>query len=98
VKEKEWFTIRVAIADASGNVVPLNGTQIYIGLIPLGQDTPVNAYLRGDRFVDTRNGVAEFTLAVDKKGTYRLRARSDYLPKNLGPFGPELFSNTFEVR
>lgn len=98
VKEKEWFTIRVAIADASGNVVPLNGTQIYIGLIPLGQDTPVNAYLRGDRFVDTQNGVAEFTLAVDKKGTYRLRARSDFLPKNLGPFGPELFSNTFEVR
>jgi hypothetical protein len=98
VNEKEWFTVRVAIVDASGNVVPLNGTQIYIGLVPVGQDTPVNAYLRGDRFVDTQNGVAEFTLAVDKKGTYRLRARSDYMPKNLGPFGPELFSNTFEVQ
>jgi hypothetical protein len=93
----EWFTVEVAILDASGNVVPLNGTQIYLGLWPEGSDVPDNTRLAGDRFVDTNNGVAVFNLYITEPGRYRFMARSDYLPKNLGPFGPELFSNTFEV-
>jgi hypothetical protein len=84
--------------DASGNVVPLNGTEIYIGLLEVGEDHPLNGHLMGDRFEDTQAGTSTFNLAVDRKGTYHLLARSDYLPKNLGPYGPELFSNTFQVR
>jgi len=98
VRVKEWFTVVVAIVDVNGNVVPLNGTQIYLGLFRAGASTPDNDELAGDRFVDTRNGVATFNLFVTDEGTWRFRALSDYLPKDLGPYGPELFSNTFEVR
>jgi Big-like domain-containing protein len=94
----QWFDMEVAIVDANGNIVPLNGTQVYVGLFELGDDHPNNGQLAGDRFVDTRNGVATFRLYVKKRGSFRFLARSDYLPKNLGPYGPELFSNTFEVR
>jgi adhesin/invasin len=98
VRVKEWFTVEVAIVDADGNVVPLDGTQIYMGLFRAGAGSPDNDELAGDRFVDTRNGVATFNLFVTDEGTWRFLARSDYLPKDLGPYGPELFSNTFEVR
>ena len=98
MRVKEWFTVEVAILDANNNVVPLNGTQIYLGLFRDGASTPDNDELAGDRFVDTRNGVATFNLFVTDEGTWRFRALSDYLPKNLGPYGPVLFSNTFEVR
>jgi hypothetical protein len=94
----EWFTMKVAILDKSGNIVPLNGTLIYVGLWRDGSDTPNNNLLAGDRFVDTQNGVATFNLYIKEPGRYRFSARSDYLPKELGPFGPELFSNVFEVR
>lgn len=97
VRVNEWFSMEVAILDASGNVVPLDGTQIYVGLWPEGSDVPDNTRLAGDRFVDTNNGVAGFNLYITERGRYRFMARSDYLPKNLGPYGPELFSNTFEV-
>jgi Bacterial Ig-like domain (group 1) len=97
VREDEWFTVEVAITDAYGNVVPLNGTEIYLGLWETGDDHPTNGRLAGDRFEDTVNGVATFRLYVNEEGTYRLNARSDYLPKHLGPYGPELFSNSFEV-
>ena len=97
VREEEWFTIEVAIVDASGNVVPLDGTEIYLGLFELGDDHPTNGRLQGDRFEDTINGVATFRLYVDHEGSYRFLARSDYLPKHLGPNGPELFSNVFQV-
>lgn len=98
VQKDEWFTIEVAIVDASGNVVPLNGTEVYLGLWEQGDDGPSNNRLAGDRFEDTRNGVATFRLYVKNEGTYRFMARSDYLPKHLGPYGPELFSNFFQVR
>jgi hypothetical protein len=98
VREREWFTVEVAILDKSGNVVPLNGTEIYLGLWEIGDDHPSNDLLAGDRFEDTVNGIAVFNLYVIKKGSFRFMARSDYLPKHLGPYGPELFSNTFEVR
>jgi len=97
VQEDEWFTVEVAIVDASGNIVPLNGTEVYLGLFELGDDHPTNGRLAGDRFEDTVNGVATFRLYVDHEGTYRLLARSDYLPKHLGPYGPELFSEPFNV-
>ncbi|HEX5576288.1 MAG TPA: Ig-like domain-containing protein, partial [Gemmatimonadales bacterium] len=93
----QWFSMEVAILDASGNVVPLNRTQIYVGLWPERSDVPDNTRLAGDRFVDTNSGVAVFNLYITERGRYRFMARSDYLPKNLGPYGPELFSNTFEV-
>ena len=51
----------MAILDASGNVVPLNGTQIYLGLFSWN-GTLDNDELAGDRFVDTQNGVATFDL------------------------------------
>jgi hypothetical protein len=97
VRKGEWFTIEVAIVDASGNVVPLDGTQVYVGLWRQGNDFPSNQYLAGDRFVDTRNGIAVFNLYVTDEGNYRFKARSDYLPKHLGPYGPELFSDAFSV-
>jgi hypothetical protein len=97
VEEDEWFTIKVAIVDAAGNVVPLTGTEIYLGLFEEGDDTPTNTHLMGDRFEDTQDGVAVFNLSIKEEGRYRFLARSDYLPKELGPYGPELFSNVFEV-
>jgi hypothetical protein len=94
----EWFTLEVALLDKAGNIVPLDGIQIYLGLWPEGASVPDNNRFAGDRFVDTVNGVAVFNLFVKQSGNYRFMARSDFLPKNLGPFGPELFSNTFQVR
>jgi adhesin/invasin len=97
VREGEWFRIEVAIMDASGRVVPLDGTQVYVGLWREGEDHPSNQWLAGDRFVYTVNGIAVFDLYVHDEGTYRFKARSDYLPKHLGPYGPELFSDAFTV-
>jgi hypothetical protein len=97
VDEGERFTIQVAIVDAAGNIVPLTGTEIYVSLWREGNDFPSNTLLSGDRFRDTQNGVAVFDLAVTEEGRYRFMARSDELPKHLGPYGPELFSNSFEV-
>jgi hypothetical protein len=99
VRVGEWFTVEVAIVDASGNIVPLDGTEVYLGLWEQGDpNPPSNNHLAGDRFEDTVNGVATFNLYVTNDGTYRLKARSDYLPKHLGLYGPELFSDVFEVR
>jgi hypothetical protein len=98
VRVGEWFTVEVAIVDASGNIVPLDGTEVYLGLWEEGDpNPPSNNLLAGDRFEDTVNGIATFNLYVTNAGTYRLKARSDYLPQHLGPYGPELFSRTFEV-
>jgi hypothetical protein len=94
----EWFRVEVALLDKAGKIVPLDGIQIYLGLWPTGSSVPDNTRLAGDRFVDTKNGVAVFNLYIKQSGGYRFTARSDFLPKNLGPFGPELFSNTFQVR
>jgi hypothetical protein len=60
VKEKQFFTVQVAIMDASGNVVPLNGTEIYIGLLEVGEDHPLIGHLMGDRFEDTQGGMSTF--------------------------------------
>jgi adhesin/invasin len=95
----EFFTVEVALVDGDGNLVPISGIEIYLGLFPQGSSDPDNTRLLGDRFRDTENGIATFNLAVNRNGTYRFRALSDELPF-LGPHGPEpyLFSETFQVR
>jgi hypothetical protein len=99
VSRNESFRVEVAIVDVNGNVVPLNGIEIYVGLFREGSDEPVNAALVGDRFRDTQNGIAVFNLSITDTGRYRIRALSDELPE-LGPHGPEpwLYSGPFEVR
>lgn len=98
VDENEEFTVKVAMVDEDGNIVPRSGVEIYLGLFREGSDTPSNSRLSGDRFRDTENGVATFTLRVTDSDRYRFRALSDELPE-LGPYGPEpfLFSRLFEV-
>lgn len=98
VKAGENFRVEVALVDAAGDVVPLNGIVVYLGLFEDGRATPTNKHLRGERFEDTEAGVAALDLAVGKPGRYRLRALTDELPE-LGPHGPEpyLFSEVFEV-
>jgi hypothetical protein len=101
VQKKELQTLRVAMVDAAGNVVPLSGIEIYLGLFRRGEDneySPNNDLLVGERFATTENGVATFQLGVSKVGTYRFRALSDDLPE-VGPHGPEpfLFSESFNV-
>jgi adhesin/invasin len=99
VSTGERFRVEVALVDAEGNVVPLSGILMYVGLFPEGSDVPVNRRLLGNRFRDTDNGVAVFDdLGVTQKGRYRLRVLTDQLPA-LGPHGPEpyLFSLLFEV-
>jgi hypothetical protein len=99
VRRDDRFTVEVAMVDVAGNVVPLSGIVIYLGLFDQAIDITVNKRLEGNRFVATRDGVATFDgLAVTKKGTYRFRALSDQLPE-LGPHGPEpfLFSVPFDV-
>lgn len=99
VRKDESFSVQVALVDSDGDVVPLSGIVIYLGLFREGQDVPNNDPLVGERFVATVDGVSTYNLQVDKKGKYRLRALTDDLPE-LGPHGPEpfLFSDLFEVK
>ncbi len=99
VRKNESFSVQVALVDVNGDVVPLSGIVIYLGLFREGQDVPNNDPLVGERFVATVDGVSTYNLQVDKKGKYRLRALTDDLPE-LGPHGPEpfLFSDLFEVK
>ena len=97
---REWnsFRVEVALVDDHGDVVPLSGVFVYLGLFRKGKDVPVNKRLHGERFANTRNGIATFDISIDHKGTYRLRALTDDLPE-LGPHGPEpyLYSDDFEI-
>jgi hypothetical protein len=99
VNRNQDFRVEVAIADAAGNVVPLNGIQIYVGVFREGNEVPSNAVVVGNRFKDTQNGIAVFNLRITDPDRYRMRALTDELPE-LGPHGPEpwLFSGLFEVR
>jgi Big-like domain-containing protein len=101
VKANERQILQVAMVDTAGNVVPLSGIEIYLGLFHItrnGQEAATNDRLLGDRFARTENGVATFSLGVNKVGSYRFRALSDDLPE-VGPHGPEpfLFSRPFNV-
>ncbi len=91
--KNQTFTMQVALADAAGNVVPLNGVVIYVDLFRAGHDHPSNNLALGDRFRETENGAAVFDLRVteDERG-YRFRALSDDLPQ-LGA----VFSREFDV-
>ena len=93
------FTVRVALVDAAGNIVPLSGVFVYLGLFREGNDTPSNDFLEGEKFEDTTNGVAEFDIQVQQAGAWRLRALTDDLPSHQ-PHGPEpyLFSQVFTVQ
>jgi len=92
------FRVEVALVDEDGDVVPLSGVFVYIGLFRQGSDVPVNKRLHGDRFANTEDGIASFDISIDHKGTYRLRALTDDLPE-LGPHGPEpyLYSDYFDI-
>jgi hypothetical protein len=99
VKKGERFTVEVAMVDAGGNLVPLSGITITLGLFKQGNEDPSNKEFDGNREVDTQDGIATFPdLAVKKEGVYRLRAVTEDLPQ-LGPLGPEppLFSGAFVV-
>jgi hypothetical protein len=98
VRRGESFRVEVALVDADGDVVPLDGIFIYLGLFKEGDDSPSNDELGGERFENTADGVAVFDIAVEEEGRWRLRALTDDLPE-LGPHGPEpyLFSPVFEV-
>jgi hypothetical protein len=101
VRVNQAQTIEVAMVDRAGNVVPLSGIEIYLGLFKRQDDGEYgvrNKVLRGDRFADTEKGVATFHLALSEVGTYQFRALSDELPE-VGPQGPEpfLFSRPFNV-
>jgi hypothetical protein len=94
----ETFRVEVALVDADGDVVPLSGIFIYLGLFKEGQDTPSNNLVSGEHFENTQDGIAAFDLSIDRAGRYRLRALTDDLPE-LGPHGPEpfLYSAVFEI-
>ena len=98
-KKDQPFAVKVALVDKNGDVVPLDGILIYLGLFPEGSETPRNQLLNGNRFQSTVAGLATFELSITEKGRYRLRALTDDLPE-LGPHGPEpwLYSYVFEVK
>jgi hypothetical protein len=98
-KHDQPFAVKVALVNKNGDVVPLDGILIYLGLFPEGSETPRNQLLNGNRFQSTVDGLATFELSITEKGKYRLRALTDDLPV-LGPHGPEpwLYSYVFEVK
>ena len=93
------FAVKVALVDADGDVVALDGILIYLALFPEGAENPTNQFIEGSRFESTVDGLATFEIVVTRKGKYRLRALTDDLPE-LGPHGPEpwLYSYVFEAR
>lgn len=94
VEEDESFTVAVALVNAAGDVVPLSGVLVYLGLFREGNDSPSNTFLDGERLRATENGVAVFSglRVTDDDDDYRFRALSDDLPA-LGP----VFSEPFDV-
>lgn len=99
VDERERFRVEVALLDENGEVVPLSGIVVYLGLFRDGNEVPSNRLLLGDRFRETEAGVAVFDdLGVTDDGRYRLRALTDDLPEwGQGGPRPALFSDQFEV-
>ena len=94
----ERFRVEVALVDAQGDVVPLSGIFIYIGLFQAGASAPTNDLLSGERFENTEDGIAVFDISVERPGRYRLRALTDDLPE-YGQGGPQpyLYSEVFEI-
>lgn len=98
VRVGELTRVEVAMVDAGGNVVPLSGIEVYLGVFREGKDVPFNGHLLGDRFRDSEQGIAVFELGLDKAGRYRFRVLSDELPGH-PPRSPEpyVFSDWFDV-
>jgi hypothetical protein len=100
VSKDKSFTVRVAMADANGATMPLSGITLYVALFENGDEDGIsrNKHIQGNRFEPAHDGVAEFHIAIDKTGVWRLRALSDELP-GFGPDGskPSLFSDPFMV-
>ena len=99
VEARGRFRAEVALVDGDGDLVSLSGIVVYLGLFRDGSDVPSNSLLLGDRFQETRDGVAVFEdIGVTASGSYRLRALTDDLPEH-GPHGPQpaLFSDQFAV-
>lgn len=94
VDQDDPFTVEVALVDQGGNVVPLSGILIYLGLFREGEEAPSNTHVEGERFRETENGVAVFSgLRVTREDeAYQFRALSDDLPA-IGP----AFSDPFDV-
>jgi hypothetical protein len=96
---RERFRVDIALANDDGDLVPLSGIVVYLGLFRDGNEVPSNSLLLGDRFRETQDGVAVFDdIGVTTPGTYRLRALTDDLPEH-APHGPQpaLFSDQFDV-
>ncbi len=99
VDARERFRVEVALVDEDGELVPLSGVVVYLGLFRVGNEVPTNSLLLGDRFRETVNGVAVFDdVGVTRPGVYRLRVLTDDLPEH-GQGGPRppLFSDQFAV-
>lgn len=99
VGERERFRVEVALVDEQGELVPLSGIVVYLGLFRNDNEVPTNRLFLGDRFRATENGVAVFDdIGVAEDGRYRLRALTDDLPEH-GDAGPRppLFSDQFVV-
>lgn len=67
-------SVEVAVLDQAGNLV--TDREFPIKLELLDSDDRV----RAEGTVETRSGIATFTIRVDREGEYRLRASTDGLP------------------
>lgn len=66
--------VEVAVLDQSGDVVTDRDFEINLELLDR------RGKVRADGTVTTRSGVATFTISIDRRGEYRLRATTDGLP------------------
>jgi hypothetical protein len=56
VDARERFRVEVALVNDDGDLVPLSGIVVYLGLFRDGDDVPSNSLLLGDRFRETEVG------------------------------------------
>ncbi|HEU4699439.1 MAG TPA: hypothetical protein VFS40_09670 [Gemmatimonadales bacterium] len=67
--------VQVQLLDRDGKLVPRDGVTIRVALARGAED----GKLQGDTEVSTRDGIATFSLAIDGRGTFSLRASADGL-------------------
>ena len=77
-------SVEVAVLDQAGNLVTDREFPIKLELLD-SRDR-----VRADGTVNTRSGIATFTIRIDRDGKYRLRASTDGLPS--------VESDRFEVK
>jgi sugar lactone lactonase YvrE len=77
------FNVTVAVQDGQGNTVPNYNGSVTVSLA----NNPTGATLSGITMVNAVNGLATFTLALDKSGSgYTLAATSGSLAESSTPF------------